>query len=99
MRACLNFDQILVSFAGTSNADANNVYAQKVYDFESVCVGYVFVKMMYVDDDHNRSVKVDLAAINGVTEQAGGGGEDLNSDRRLNNSDIYVLWVSQKKQM
>ncbi|KAI2494538.1 hypothetical protein MHU86_19997 [Fragilaria crotonensis] len=91
VRACLNFDQILVSFAGTSNADANNVYAQKVYDFESVSVGYVFVTMMYADDDHSRRVKVDLAVINDVTEQAGGGGEDLSTGRRLSNSDIYVL--------
>ena len=91
VRACLNFDQILVSFSGTSNADANSVYAQKVYDFESVSVGYVFVNMMYVDGDHSSGVQVDLAVINDVTEQAGGGGEDLNANRHPSNSDMYVL--------
>jgi hypothetical protein len=33
VRACIHFDQILVSLSGTSNADANSVYSQKVYDY------------------------------------------------------------------
>ena len=87
-RACLNFDQILVSFSGTSNADANSVYAQKVYDFQSAYVGYAFASMMYNDKDVAR---VDLSDINIVTEQTGGGGESLTEKREQGYTDVYVI--------
>ena len=91
VRACMNFDQILVSFSGTSNADANSVYAQKVYDFDSACVGHAFVNMMSKEGDHSGSVKVDLSAINEVIEQVGGGGEILTSKRASWQHEMYVL--------
>lgn len=76
VRACINVDQILVSLSGTSNADANSVYAQKVYDFHDVNVGYRFVHMIYRDEGDGH-LKADLSVINDVVEQAGGGGEQL----------------------
>ena len=41
IRACIHFDQILVSLSGTSNAGANSVYSQKVYDY----VDGMFIRM------------------------------------------------------
>jgi hypothetical protein len=89
VRASFHFDQILVSLTGTSNVDANSVYAQKVYDFVDVCVGYSLANILF-RDKRDGSLAVDFDLINDVREQYGGGGEDLeeiDSDRR----DIYIL--------
>lgn len=89
VRASIHFDQLLVSLSGTSNVDANSVYAQKVYDFVDVCVGYSLANILFRDKRDN-SLAVDLDLINDVKEQYGGGGEDLtniDSNRR----DIYIL--------
>jgi hypothetical protein len=77
VRACVNFDQILVSLSGTSNADANTVYAQKIYDYSNVVVGYRFCNMMYRNTDG--SLGVDQQLLNDVLEQNGGGGEELDA--------------------
>lgn len=89
VRACMNLDQILVSFSGTSNADANSVYAQKVYDFHDISIGYRFVNMMYHESDG--SLKVDLANISDVVEQIGGGGEPLEPNQPRFFSELLVL--------
>ena len=47
VRSAVHFDQILVSLSGTSNADANAVYAQNVYEWVDLIVGYRFANMMY----------------------------------------------------
>ncbi|KAL7565771.1 hypothetical protein ACA910_010209 [Epithemia clementina (nom. ined.)] len=47
VRSAVHFDQILVSLTGTSNADANVVYAQHVYEWVDLIVGYRFAKMLY----------------------------------------------------
>jgi len=78
VRAAILFDQILVSVSGTSNADANSVYAQKVYDFANVNVGYRFVNVLY-RDRNDGSLHVDSRLLNDVTEQAGGGGEPIRT--------------------
>lgn len=65
----------MVSLSGTSNADANSVYAQKVYDYRDLCVGYRFCDILYRDSDGK--IAVDHALLNDVKEQRGGGGEDL----------------------
>jgi hypothetical protein len=90
VRAAIHFDKILVSMSGTSNADANSVYAQKVYDFIDVNVGYRFVNPLYRDLDDG-SLRVDTSLINDVSEQAGGGGEPFTSDDRENHHDMIVL--------
>eukprot|EP00546_Thalassionema_frauenfeldii_P021301 CAMPEP_0178903260 /NCGR_PEP_ID=MMETSP0786-20121207/5062_1 /TAXON_ID=186022 /ORGANISM="Thalassionema frauenfeldii, Strain CCMP 1798" /LENGTH=393 /DNA_ID=CAMNT_0020574619 /DNA_START=455 /DNA_END=1634 /DNA_ORIENTATION=- len=70
----LAFGQILVSVTGVSNVSASDVYAQKIYDFVDVNVGYQFVNLLYRD---NGVLKVDTDLINDVKEQNGGGGEPL----------------------
>lgn len=89
VRASIHFDQILVSLSGTSNVDANSVYAQKVYDYVDLCVGFRFCNMLYRETDG--SVGVDGTLLNDVTEQYGGGGEDLEKRAKANSNDIVIL--------
>jgi hypothetical protein len=82
VRAAVSFEQILVSMTGTSNADANTVYSQKVYDFADVSVGYRFANMLYRHTG-DASLQVDTRLLNDVTEQAGGGGEPLDAAAKV----------------
>ena len=75
VRQSLKFNQILVSLNGVSNVSASDVYAQKIYDFIDVNIGYQFVNLLYRGDSDQLKVDVDL--INDVREQMGGGGEPL----------------------
>lgn len=75
VRKSLLFNQILVSLNGVSNLSAQEVYAQKIYDFVDVNIGYQFVNTLYKDDAG--ILKVDTDLINDVREQQGGGGEPL----------------------
>ncbi|KAL7560430.1 hypothetical protein ACA910_016179 [Epithemia clementina (nom. ined.)] len=77
VKSAILFDQILVSFNGTSNADGKTVYAHKVYEYGSLVVGYRFVNMLYRSKRRGRALRTDARLINDVTEQAGGGGEPL----------------------
>ena len=81
IRASLNFDQILVSFSGTSNVDANSVYSQKSYANHDLSIGYAFCNMLFRQD--NGSIGVDHRLLNDVKEQTGGGGERLALRDRL----------------
>jgi hypothetical protein len=74
----LRFNQILVSLNGVSNVSASDVYAQKIYDFVDINIGYQFVNILYRDSDGSLGVDTDL--INDVREQNGGGGEPLILD-------------------
>jgi hypothetical protein len=74
VRASVQFDQILVSLSGTSNVDASRVYAQKVYLYDDMNVGYRFVNVLFRDKKES-SLKVDVSVLNDVFEQEGGGGE------------------------
>lgn len=78
IRDSLQFNQILVSLNGVSNISASDVYAQKIYDFVDINVGYQFVNILYKDTDG--ALKVDTDLINDVREQKGGGGEPLIID-------------------
>lgn len=90
LRASIGFEQILVSLSGTSNADANSVYAQKVYDYVDLCFGYRFCNVLFRDE--TGLLIVDTTLFNDVVEQDGGGGEDLQN-RALDNkmADIFIL--------
>jgi hypothetical protein len=81
VRSAVLFDQIIVSLSGTSNADANSVYAQKVYEFVDINVGYRFVNLLY-RDPVDEGLLADIRLINDVVEQAGGGGEAFSSIER-----------------
>lgn len=75
VRDSLQFNQILVSLNGVSNVSASDVYAQKIYDFVDISIGYQFVNLLYRDE--RGTLKVDTDLINDVMEQNGGGGEPL----------------------
>jgi len=75
VRESLLFNQILVSLNGVSNLSASEVYAQKIYDFVDMNIGYQFVNTLYKDVEG--TLKVDTDLINDVREQHGGGGEPL----------------------
>jgi len=90
IRASLEFDQILVSFSGTSNADANSVYAQHVYFMPDINIGYRFVNALY-RNPKDRSLGVDQKLINDVQVQNGGGGEPLSAFRADRLQDMLVL--------
>eukprot|EP00544_Gedaniella_sp_CCMP2646_P003330 CAMPEP_0202510394 /NCGR_PEP_ID=MMETSP1361-20130828/53271_1 /ASSEMBLY_ACC=CAM_ASM_000849 /TAXON_ID=210615 /ORGANISM="Staurosira complex sp., Strain CCMP2646" /LENGTH=726 /DNA_ID=CAMNT_0049144655 /DNA_START=114 /DNA_END=2294 /DNA_ORIENTATION=+ len=92
VRACIHFDQILVSLSGTSNADANSVYSQKVYDYVDVNVGYRFANVIYRDTGDG-SLGVDHTIINDVLEQVGGGAEPLNGDSLEKRAAERALYV------
>lgn len=89
VRASVHFDQIVVSLSGTSNADANSVYAQKVYEYIDLCVGYQFCDILFRENDG--SIGVDHTLLNDVREQHGGGGEDLRARVESKLSDILIL--------
>ena len=76
VRESLQFNQILVSLNGVSNVSANDVYAQKIYDFVDINVGYQFVNILY-RDANDGSLQVEIDLLNDVREQNGGGGEPL----------------------
>lgn len=75
VRDSLQFNQILVSLNGVANVSASDVYAQKIYDFVDVNIGYQFVNILYKDKDN--TLKLDIDLLNDVKEQNGGGGEPL----------------------
>lgn len=89
VRASVHFDQIVVSLSGTSNADANNVYSQKVYEYADLCVGYRFCDILFRENDG--SIGVDHTLLNDVREQRGGGGEDLQARTQKKLSDVLIL--------
>lgn len=58
LRDALSFNQVLVSLTGVSNVSASDVYAQKIYDFVDINVGYQFVNILYRDSDGTLGVDV-----------------------------------------
>ena len=69
VRESIQFNQILVSLNGVSNVSASDVYAQKIYDFVDINIGYQFVNLLYKDSDG--TLKVDTDLINDVRQQRG----------------------------
>jgi hypothetical protein len=49
IRNSLQFAQILVSLNGVSNVSASDVYAQKIYDFVDINVGYQVLTVLHFD--------------------------------------------------
>lgn len=75
VRDSLSFNQIIVSFRGVSNVSAATVFAQKIYHFVDLSVGYQFVGVIFYNTEGVLQIQSDL--INDVVEQTGGGGEPL----------------------
>jgi hypothetical protein len=90
VRSAVKFDSILVSLSGTSNADRNSVYSQKMYFFTDVNIGYQFVNMLYKEPSDG-SLQVDHRLLSDVVEQQGGGGEPFNEAFEEVHNDMIVL--------
>ncbi len=73
VRKHIHFHQIIASFYGTANVSGSAVYAQKVYGFDGMNVGYHFAEVLYKNPEGN--IGMDLSLLNDVTEQWGGGAE------------------------
>ena len=73
VRDNLKFGQIIVSFSGTADASRNSVYAQQVYEYDQICVGYTFASVLFMENDCK--LVVDEELLNDVKEQQGGGAE------------------------
>lgn len=74
IRQYLCFNDIIISFSGTSNAHGRTVYAQKVYTFSNICIGYSFANVLALE---NYRVVVDTNMIHEIVEQVGGGAEPI----------------------
>eukprot|EP00977_Amphora_coffeiformis_P004672 scaffold1001_cov169-Amphora_coffeaeformis.AAC.19 len=75
LRKHVHFEELVVSMAGTSNVSGCSVYAQKIYDYEHLNVGYSFAPILALDD--SGLLVVDHRLLNDVREQHGGGGEPI----------------------
>lgn len=76
IRSNLRFNDIVVSFSGTTNVSGASVFAQHVYDYVDVNIGYVFANVLALEKG---KMTVDAELLNDVTEQEGGGAEPLSS--------------------
>jgi len=88
VREHINFHEIIVSFSGTANVSGSSVYAQKVYDYVDMNVGYNFAKLLGMSNEG--VLTVDLALLNDVHEQNGGGGEPFTD---VSNESEFALDV------
>jgi len=70
IRDAIRFNQIIVSLAGTCNVNGMSVYAQKIYHFVDIIVGYKFANTLFRARDEG-PLRVDLKLINDVQMQDG----------------------------
>lgn len=75
IRKAINFHEIIVSFSGTANVSGSSVYAQKVYNYVDMVVGYTFANVLA--KDKNGKLIVDGTLLNDVKPQHGGGNEPI----------------------
>ena len=76
IRNSITFNNILISFSGTSNTNASTVFAHKVYNRPDLFVGFQFANILYRNEVG--ALMVDKALMNDCLEQYGGGAEPLN---------------------
>ena len=79
VRASIQFDELIIRLTGLSNADANTVFSNTVYDFNDLRVGYQFNHMLF-RSPYDGSLQANTSLLSSVIEQDGGGGEVLKSD-------------------
>ena len=75
IREHVHFEELVVSLSGTSNVSGSSVYAQKIYLYDHLNVGYSFAPLFALDGAGN--MVVDHRLLNDVREQPGGGGEPI----------------------
>lgn len=76
IRSNLRFNDIVVSFTGTTNVSGAAVFGQHVYDYVDANIGYTFVNVLVLE---RGKLVVDEEVLNDVTEQIGGGAEPFSS--------------------
>ena len=61
---------------------SSDVFIEKRYRYEDVCIGWEFAGLLYVKDSRRKDVKkevcVDLNLIHDIVPQSGGGNEPLS---------------------
>jgi hypothetical protein len=67
------------------------VFAQKVYHFSDICIGYTFANVLTLA---NNKVVVDKDLLNEVDEQIGGGAESLFHDKSDDENVLLIDVVS-----
>lgn len=72
------FTKLAITFNAVSNSSASSVYAQYLYDFDDIVIGYEHAKATYYDSQSNL-IQVDRNLLHDVIEQEGGGAESLDN--------------------
>lgn len=78
VRASINFDQIFVELDGISVVSADKVYAQHMYNYTDMNIGFEFMPVLYRSARKGLNIRYDM--LGDVTEQKGGGSEDFVPD-------------------
>lgn len=85
IRDCVtdDFQEIVVTFNGTSNLTADNVFKTVSYKQEDIFVGWQFAHMLYLKEGGKASsgldIQVDPDLLNDIIPQKGGGNEPLGN--------------------
>ena len=69
------FENLILTLSGTCRGQP--VFAQHVYYFDEIKIGYVFVEMAVMS---SKDINIDFSQIDVVKEQVGGGREPLRDD-------------------
>ena len=96
IRSNLRFNDIVVSFSGSTNASGASVFSQHVYDYVDVNIGYTFANVLAKEKGR---IIVDAELLNDVTEQVGGGAEPFSMVRgsSLGGSDAFAALETVKE--
>ena len=93
VRKHIHFHELMVTLTGTSNVSGSTVYSQKVYDFVDINVGYRFANAL-IQNPVTHKISVDLALLNDVTTQSGGGAEPFTDVLITDDGNTNVIEVA-----
>lgn len=96
IRSNIRFNDIIVSFSGTTNVSGASVFSQHIYDYVDVNIGYIFANVLIREND---KIIVDAELLNDVTEQVGGGAEPFSMvhGTSLRGSDAFTALETVKE--
>jgi len=82
IRECIteNFQEIQVTFTGTSSLTAASVFKTQTYQLNDLYIGWKFASMVYISHASKQNeygVDVDLNLLHDIVPQEGGGGEPM----------------------